>query len=198
MMTQTFAPLTPGRWLRATWYGWLLGIPLVILLALLGEAVGIGGSQVLVGIGMGLGVGLLQARLIRGLMPKASIWLLSSAAGLALPFLVTDLAPRLGYELPYSLPIAVIVGGLIVGTWQAFLLRRLAASPGWWVSANLVGWTLAAGMAYLADLSLRRQMIRGIAGALAYLGAIAAGGLALGLVTGLILPRLVRVPSPER
>ena len=46
----------------ATWAGWLLGIPFIIILALMGEAVGIGGSQFLVGAGMGTGTGLLQSR----------------------------------------------------------------------------------------------------------------------------------------
>ena len=35
-------------WLRATWLGWILGVPLILVLALAGEAVGIGGAQVLV------------------------------------------------------------------------------------------------------------------------------------------------------
>ncbi len=188
-------PLTVGAWLRATWYGWLLGVPLVILLALGGEAAGIGGSQVLVGIGMGLGVGLLQARLLRTVLSRPAVWLLSSAVGLAIPFLVTDLAPRFGRDLPYSLPIAVVAGGLIIGVWQAQLLRGHARSPGWWILANAVGWTLAAGMAYLADVAVRGHAIRGLPGALAYLGAVAAGGLLLGVVTGMALPRLLR-PVP--
>ena len=42
-------------WIRNTWFGWLLGIPIIITLALIGEAVHIGGAQVLVGAGMGIG-----------------------------------------------------------------------------------------------------------------------------------------------
>ena len=45
-------------WLRATVAGWLLGVPLIVALALLGEAVGVGGAQFLVGVGMGAGLGL--------------------------------------------------------------------------------------------------------------------------------------------
>lgn len=36
-------------WLRATWLGWILGNPLVVVMALLGEASGVAGVQVLVG-----------------------------------------------------------------------------------------------------------------------------------------------------
>jgi len=31
-----------GQWVRATWAGWALGVPLIIVLALVGEAVGKG------------------------------------------------------------------------------------------------------------------------------------------------------------
>lgn len=46
----------------------MLGIPFVAALALLGEAVGIGGIQVLVGLGMGAGIGWMQGRLMRGVL----------------------------------------------------------------------------------------------------------------------------------
>jgi hypothetical protein len=184
--------VTLGIWLRATWYGWLLGVPLIVVLALVGEALGIGGSQVLVGLGMGTGIGLLQGRAIRPLLPRPAAWRASCIVGLALPFLVTDLAPAVGRELPYSLPLAVALGGLLIGVWQAFLLRPHVQAPGWWILANGVGWTLAAGMALLADSWVRGQAIRGVPGALLYLGLVAGGGLILGLVTGVVLPRLLR------
>jgi hypothetical protein len=34
-----------GQWVCATWVGWLLGVPLIIALALIGETVGIGGLK---------------------------------------------------------------------------------------------------------------------------------------------------------
>lgn len=180
-----------GIWLRATWYGWLLGVPLIILLALAGEAVGIGGSQVLVGLGMGIGIGLMQGRAIRPLFPRPAAWSISTMAGLSLPFLVTDLSPLVGRELPYSLPVAVATGGLLIGVSQAVLLRGHVRAPAWWILASVAGWGLAAGMAGVADASLRAHSIRGVGGALLYLGAVAAGGLVLGLVTGAVLVRML-------
>lgn len=184
--------ITFGTWLRATWYGWLLGVPLIIVLALAGEAVGIGGSQVLVGLGMGTGIGLMQGRAIRPLLPRPAAWCFSSVVGLSLPFLVTDLSPLVGRELPYSLPVAVATGGLLSGAWQAVLLRGHVRAPAWWVLANVGGWSLAAGMAFVADASLRSHSVRGVPGALLYLGAIAAGGLLLGTVTGAVLQWMLR------
>lgn len=69
------------RWVRATWAGWLLGIPLLILLALLGEALGIGGAQVFVGVGIGTGVGVAQARALRRHLASSTPWFWSCVEG---------------------------------------------------------------------------------------------------------------------
>src|SRR5262245_14229103 len=55
-------------WVGATCVGWLLGVPIIFVFALIGEAVGIGGTQVLVGAGMGAGIGLMQALALRRLL----------------------------------------------------------------------------------------------------------------------------------
>jgi hypothetical protein len=76
-------------WIVKTSPGWLLGVPAIALLALLGEAVDIGGSQALVGAGMGGAVGLV-----------------------ALPFVVYDLGVRFGAGWAYSLTLLVGLGGV--------------------------------------------------------------------------------------
>ena len=176
-----------GPWIRATWAGWALGVPLVILLALTGESLGIGPLQFPVGLGMGIGVGFMQGRVVRNLLGEAAPWRWSCALGLALPFLAADVAQQAGRAVPYSLYLAVALGGLIVGIWQALLLRRRFSRVGWWVAASVVGWSLAAGLGAVADGLPRSHAVRGIWGALAYLGIVAGGGLALGVVTGLVL-----------
>ncbi len=181
-----------GQWVRATWAGWVLGIPLIIALALVGEAVGIGGAQVLVGAGMGMGIGLMQGRAIRGVLHKSAPWFWSCTVGLAVPFLAADIAKAAKWDFAYSLYVSVAFGGLIVGGWQAFLLRSRFRHTGWWVVASVVGWNLAAGMAAVADPVSRSHSLRGIWGALAYLGIVTGGGLLLGLVTGVSLVWLLR------
>src|SRR5213592_1692123 len=109
-------------WIRATWLGWLLGVPIIIMLALLGEVVGIGGSQVLVGAGMGAGVGFMQSRVIRSRFAKSASWVWSTIIGLGAPFLVTDVSKFAGWNLPYSLLALIAIGGLMVGVWQALIL----------------------------------------------------------------------------
>jgi len=185
------APARPllGSWIRATWIGWLLGIPCVVVLALLGEAVGVGGVQVFVGAGMGLGVGLLQARVARELLGSGGPWVWSSVVGLAAPFLLTDVAGWLGWELPYSLPLAVAVGGLSAGIGQAVLLRGRVRRSSAWVLTSVLGWTLAAAPVHAADVLAR--LFGGVLGAAVFLACVAVGGLVLGVVTGLALSRLL-------
>lgn len=182
------------QWIRATWFGWLLGIPIIIVLALIGEALRIGGAQFLVGAGMGAGIGLGQALVMRRILHKAVLWICSCIVGLGAPFLLTDLSKFVGWNLPYALPAAIGVGGLIIGIWQALILRSRLRRSGWWIVASVLGWTVAGGTPALAD-SARLHAIRGIWGALAYLGIIAAGGLILGIVTGLCLAWLVKSES---
>jgi hypothetical protein len=179
-------------WARATWIGWVLGVPLIILLALLGEAVGIGGAQVLVGAGMGAGIGLMQGRAIRGVLHRFIPWFWSCVVGLAVPFLATDIIKAMGREFAYSPYAAVALGGLFVGAWQAVILRSHLRKTGWWVVASVLGWTLAAGTAAGADYLSHSQSFRGLLGALTYLGIVAIGGLVLGLVTGIALVWMLR------
>src|SRR5574338_536010 len=134
-MTSDTIPQTPSAagWLRATWLGWILGVPCIALLALIAEAVRLGGLQVFVGAGMGAGVGLLQARVLRRLSVPALSWFVGSAIGLALPFLAWDIAQALGASWTYYLAACVAAGGLTTGAWQAVILRKRLEGAGWWI-----------------------------------------------------------------
>lgn len=183
-------PLTAGRWVRATWGGWLLGVPFIVVFALAGELVGIGGAQWLVGAGMGAGLGLMQARALRGVIQRPSAWFWSCVGGLTAPFLAIDLANLAGH--PFSWPVypAVVAAGLVVGGWQARILRQRFEGSWIWVAASVAGWTLAGGAVALADLLPLGRSLRGLPGAFAFLGTVAVGGLLLGLVTGIALARI--------
>lgn len=180
-----------GQWVRATWAGWLLGIPIVTVLALLGEAVGIGGMQFIVGAGMGAGIGLMQGRRIRDVLHEPGPWFWSCVVGLALPFLATDIGKATGWMTTFSPYACVAFGGLIIGIWQTMLLRSSSRRAGWWIVGSLAGWLLASGMVAVADWLFRSRSVSGILGAVAYLASLAAGGLMLGLVTGIALVRIV-------
>ena len=175
------------RWIRATWLGFVLGIPCIVVLALLGEAVGLGGTQVLVGAGLGAGVGFLQARALRGPLDRTSRWFWSSVVGLALPFLAIDLASLSGWNVPSPLLICIAIGGLVAGLWQASILSSRYSSAWIWVLASTGGWALAGALALYADSLSKNRSLRGVWGALAYLGMISLGGLVVGVVTGAAL-----------
>jgi hypothetical protein len=169
----------------------VLGVPVIAALALLGEAMHIGGSQFLVGAGMGLALGVMQARALRGVVDKPFAWIASCTVGLAAPFVVADISRAAHWDLPYSLPVFIALGGFIVGAWQASILKTRLSGTASWVVASAVGWTLAGAAALMSDTPQLRA-IRGLAGALAYLGVIAVGGLILGLVTGAALAWMLK------
>lgn len=182
-----------GAWLRATWFGWVLGVPCIAALALAAELAHLGGLQVFVGAGMGLGVGLLQARLLRRLGIPATSWILASAVGLAVPFLIWDIAQAYGTSWSYYLAVCVAAGGVVVGTWQALLLRGRLQGPVWWILGSLIGWGLAGLLATSADLLSKGHALRGISGAAIYLGLVTLPGGVLGLVTARVLTARWRV-----
>lgn len=190
-------PPCPSRfriWLRATWTGWSLGLALTILASLAGDAVGLSGSQTLLGVSMGAGVGLLQSRAMRGTLAHPRKWLLATVAGLTAPFLAIDVARVAGLAVPYSLYACVALGGLAVGLWQARLLRPLVSNAWIWIPASVAGWALAASTAAAADVLPRALAVRGLPGALLYLALVLGGGVILGLFTGM---PLARVPLPR-
>ena len=90
-----------------------------------------------------------------------------------------------------------MIGGLIVGIWQAVLLWPHVRNARLWVVASLVGWSLAALTISAADVLQRSQSLRGLWGALAFLGVIGAGGVVLGLVTGTAFARFAP-PGADR
>jgi hypothetical protein len=175
-----------ARWIRLTLAGWVLGIPIVILVSQLAEAAGIGSAQVWVGAGMGVGVGLMQQRALHGLLERPLQWLWPSTLGLALPFLITDLVP----SIPYSVYACVVAGGLLTGLGQAWLLRFRLPRPYLWIVASTAGWICAAGGTALADRLQHFHLLRGIWGACIYLGTVASGGVLLALITGACLSQV--------
>lgn len=181
------AELAP--WVRATALGWILGIPAIVLLSVLGEALGLEHVQSPLGLGMGAALGLAQAHALRRLVPRPLRWPAATLWGLAAPFLAWDLAALAGSRLPWSLLVAVPAGGLLAGLLQAPLLRPLGVRRLHWALASLVGWALASDSVVLADGLRRFTSLRGLPGALAYLALVAAGGVLLGLATGLVLRR---------
>lgn len=182
-------PLRAKGWVRATFSGWALGFVLVLVFIAVTSGIGLGDTQFAVGLGVGAGVGWMQARLLTGLVDRRA-WLAASAGGMAAPFLVTDVTRLLPMDVPYSLPVLVVLGGILTGLLQWRLLRPISPAAALWVPAACVGWSLAASTAFINDRLLPR--IPGIVGALLYIGVIMVGGIVLGMVTDIALKRIFR------
>lgn len=174
--------------MRATFFGWALGfVMILVLIGILGLA-GLGDAQFPVGLGMGAGVGLLQARLIARHVGRRR-WAAASAAGMALPFIASDLAGAMAVPLRHSLPVAVVSGGFVAGVMQWRLLAKRSGAAAWWIPASVMGRALAASTVAFNERFLPK--IPGLVGALLYVAVILAGGILLGAATGPALRRIL-------
>lgn len=187
-------PILP-RWTKLTFAGWTLGFVLILVGIAATGLIGLGDLQFPVGLGMGLGVGWCQARVIESVNGRGRPWFVASGLGMAVPFFVYDVATLLRLEMPLVLPLNVVLGGLVVGGWQAWLLRRHARAPWSWIAVSVIGWALAGSTVAFNERFLPR--IPGLTGALLYVAVILTGGIALGVVGGLALDRILVSRRPE-
>lgn len=158
---------------------------------------GIRAAQFPVGLGMGLGVGIAQQRGLRPLVGDLWPWRWTAAAGLALPFLIVDLARLLGTPIPYSLYPAVAIAGLTAGAAEARLLRPHPIRASAWILANGVGWSAGALTVAVADSLGNVPRLRGIEGAFLYLALVALGGVLLGAATAVPLRGIEAKPERD-
>lgn len=169
------------RWLLATTLGWLLGFVILVALAAFWDLFG-GGAQFMVGVGMGLGVGYLQSRVLRKWMASSWRWCVASTIGMGTFFILHDLCRLAGVPFPYSLPIYVVAGGLFAGVLQQPLLRKLCDRANWWVPASTLGWALPAAAVALGDAQNLDPWRKGVG-----LAGMFGGGLMLGVVSGVVM-----------
>lgn len=149
------------QWVLATTLGWAIGLITV------GE------------IGSGVVVGLAQWLVLRSLLSRAGWWVLASALGWAIGWSVLAAA---GMLAPYqtgliTLAVTGTVLGAALGIAQWLVLQPHVYRAGWWVLANMAGWTI------------------GLTGLLDFTGILA--GSLVGAVTGFVLDWLLRYPRVE-
>lgn len=179
-------------WIRSSGLGWLLGLALLTVLALLADLLGSGEgeSQFMVGVGIGLGVGYAQGRTLRAWLGRSIGWIAASTLGMGALFVLHDIAAATGMEFPYSLPLYVLVGGLLTGLWQGALLRRVSERARWWPIASVIAWGVPALCVALGDASGT-----GVIGDIASLTAILLGGGMLGATSGGVLRWILARPA---
>jgi len=177
------------RWLLATFGGWILGVVIIILLAEALESLHIG-EQFPIGIGMGLSVGFTQWRVARKWFGASSQWMWATLVGMGIPFLLSDVfgmwAERSGIVL---ILVNVAVGSLIVGLWQRRVLQPHSVKAGLWIPTSVIGWMLAAAVPPLLSVGGHPETALAV---WRNIGAIALGGVVLGVVTTGALVWLLR------
>lgn len=176
------------RWIRATLLGWLLGFVLVIVGATIGGMIGMGESQVLIGIGMGAGVGYMQGRVAQQWLGPIRRWFTASVVGMGVPFVISDLAVAVWDRFAYSLPLCVAIGGLLVGVLQRRILRSHCHRANWWILASVAGWVVAVAPIVVLDAI---NAPRGPWSVLVFLGVMFIGAFAFSYVTGRVLVWLI-------
>jgi hypothetical protein len=173
------------QWLKATFLGWLLAFVAIIVLALIGEGLGLGGSQFFVGVGAGLGIGYTQARLLQKRFGTGLSWMWGSAIGMGISFTFFDIGHRLSESLPeFNLYYSVILGGLLCGLLQFRTIRSVTDRSPWWIPLSLVAWSCVAGLVLLND-SMNNLLPHNIVTSLVGMMLLIFGpGLVLGVVSG--------------
>ncbi len=182
---QVFSTL---HWLKATFYGWLLGVAFIILLSSILDGIGIEHMQFYLGVGMSAGVSLTQWWWFRKTLPLTVKWIWYALLGMGIPIVILDFLPEgwLSHPLAYS----IATGALCAGLLQSGLLKPLFKNAWWWVVANFAGWCLAVltvfTMDYTKNLDIPNLLI-----ALINLLLILAGGIVLGLFTGWMMKKII-------
>ncbi len=201
MHQELIRPLSLKRWVWMSFAGWFIGIALVVAFAILGEALGAkndSGGQALVGIGMSMGMGLMQWIALRKHIRAAHYWFIFSMIGFTFSYVCADV---LGYlfkwdiQPEFVLPVATAFGALISATFQyAFILKKFNSKSRGWIIVNTLAWLLAHLMItglLLLNFKLP-EMPRWVSACLAIVFLLSGGPL-LGVITGrFIVPALNR------
>jgi hypothetical protein len=181
-MNSTTLEISVSKWTLSTFLGWMLGVILVILFSVVMESFGVEELQFHIGLAMGLGIGFAQWWTLRKfLISKQWIWY--TAIGLSVPFIAMEILPTKLYNL--KLPVCVTIGSVIIGILQSRLLKAQFIPANRWIASSVIGWTLAAITIYAMELvMLVRGQFPNLILALANLLLILAGGVVLGIITG--------------
>ena len=133
--------------------------------------------------------GVLQWLVLRPHIPASRWWMLASAVGAYVAFVVLQVVAVGSALLVYA------IAGLLMGIPQWFVLRRRVPRAGWWVVASMAGYVLGGATALAVGAVL--NMLAGdlgptTANVLSHTAPNLLGGLVCGAATGFALSRRLR------
>ena len=143
------------QWIMVTTVGWVLG-------SLLVPPFGLAAS--------GLAIGVLQWVVLRDRIGNRRWWILASAAGWMLGWVIALIAVP-----PDIRALAGVVLGAIVGSAQWIVLRREVHLAGWWIIISALAWATGLGL----------------------VPGILTSGVMPGTMTGIAIELLLRYPKQE-
>jgi hypothetical protein len=176
-----------GKWIKITFFGWFLGVFLIILLSSALGSMGIDDKQFYLGTGMGAGIGFSQWWFLRKQLNFSMKWMWIAALGMGAPFFIFDLIQIDSHILKVSTSIAV--GSIAVGFLQSNMLNVHFTKTKAWIVSSFFGWTVAVLFVFSIDYTkhIQSDFTRSIPWwnlvlALINLILILSGGIVLGLV----------------
>lgn len=186
--------LSNTKWIKATAIGWLSGIILVLLLAMVFEGMGIHSMQFFMGIGMGAGVGFMQWHVLRKILAINKNWILAAVTGMSVPFLLFDLLQifagvKLGPDyILYSVSIAALLTGIL----QSLILKKFTPAANLWVAANIMGW-IAATLTFLSINYTKQVFSNNLVIFFVNIAVMLAGGFVFGFITWMFLKKILPI-----
>ncbi|RYD57456.1 MAG: hypothetical protein EOP56_09115 [Sphingobacteriales bacterium] len=190
-MKQQTTDVTLGRWTWATFTGWFLSIVAIIALSAAFDGIGIENLQFYLGVGMALGTSYMQWRVLHNAFGTGTTWIWNAVIGMGAPFLAFDLLKifadvQLGANyIIYSVCIASVLAGLL----QFLVLKKYAAKAGLWIIASILGWIAATSTVLVMDHT-KGLIHNNWVGFIVNLSLIFAGGIVLGIITGLFMRKI--------
>jgi len=145
-------------------------------------------------------IGILQWLVLRAYVKKATLWILATTIGFALPGLLAvmldiNTPPRFAAQLWSSVQI-----GCSLGIVQLLVLRLWVSKTSWWVAAAIAGEVVALLARGVSMGVLQRGF--GVGGLMQFTVSLTVaggiGGAAAGAVTGFTMMRLLQVWSRDR
>lgn len=185
--------ITLGRWTKATFLGWLLGVALILVLSSVLDSTGIEHLQFHLGVGMGAGVGFAQWLLLKKRAAMSKNWIWFSILGMGIPFIILDLMPA--EMAPHKIAAGIVSGALATGLLQYQLLKKQFRNAQLWIYGCFTGWTLAVATVFAIDYT-KYLTSSNLVLFFLNLFLMLAGGIVLGAISGFALKRIYSNHSP--
>lgn len=150
MEKQNNTSLTLFKWTLFTTLGWIAGLFLAAIGADPFEIINL--AIFWIGLGISIGIGLLQWVILRKQITKSGKWILFSVIGMGGIFLILNIfqvvllsfnIQFMGDGISFIIPavIGTSIGGYISGFLQEkYILRKSSMKPNHWASISFLGW----------------------------------------------------------